>query len=853
MSASPVPASHDVHADLLAVLRTGSTDARPNAGIVVPVPTPPGIDDFSADPLAVGLLPVATTSRDTRAVAVVLAGNDALVDAGPLAGAFTAGLLTALATRGSRVAVVGGSSTPAVRGELARFGLARLLGDAPGRQASAIPADTTPKNTRPQSSGPQNSGSQNSGPEDTGRLDELREQLQTIALRVHDPLAGDGPSLVAAIADLAALRARHLHPPLVATAASWTSEDRARFLEALRHRSSAKDSTTGPSDEEVDAVLPHLTALPGALERLSQLLDGFVTDLSWRRRPRTLQELHRALDLLRQVDDAQRTYLPLALGADLDQARAVLTRQHRSLLSAEERERRREVRRLAALRHDGSFGLADVEVLQDLQRAWAEHADGPPTTWPGSAELAGHLDNVHTALASTADVLAPQLTGPAGGPDAFDLAESGALSAAAQTLVSNAQARHARSTLPQDVLEDLVTALPSGASAAEADEFVRALWLRALVADRLASFDTEPLTADLVTEFRTLDAARRAHGARELATSLEDGRAPVVTTVATGSSVASASPDESPYDVLVVDDAQLRTGDEVAELAAQARQLVLIQTVAAAGADSAWARTALVLAPHHLVNAPVPTDDAVGVLRASLATAVRAAGLSAVEGATVAGEPVDVLVTGDTQGRTLALDLDASAADLPTVQDREVARPARWEAAGSGHHRVRTADWFRDPRSSTQQIVEAFRALPAPIPTPTPTPTPTPAPTPTPTPTPTASSLRTGQAAPAETQAPLAVPSGLGLLSDAEATVSAFVAGLDGSHPNVDHTPAAVVDAAVALGYARLGVSTGDTQVMDAAMDLLGFRRRGIKVLRAFKESLQRSKKRMRGAGVRIS
>ncbi|WP_432495472.1 hypothetical protein [Kineococcus auxinigenes] len=83
--------------------------------------------------------------------------------------------------------------------------------------------------------------------------------------------------------------------------------------------------------------------------------------------------------------------------------------------------------------------------------------------------------------------------------------------------------------------------------------------------------------------------------------------------------------------------------------------------------------------------------------------------------------------------------------------------------------------------------------------------------------------------------------------------MNAFTAGLGGTHPNVDQTPVEAVDAAVALAYGRLGVKAQDAQVLEAAMDLLGFRRRGVKVQRAFKESTQRAKKRMRAAGVKIS
>jgi hypothetical protein len=83
--------------------------------------------------------------------------------------------------------------------------------------------------------------------------------------------------------------------------------------------------------------------------------------------------------------------------------------------------------------------------------------------------------------------------------------------------------------------------------------------------------------------------------------------------------------------------------------------------------------------------------------------------------------------------------------------------------------------------------------------------------------------------------------------------VSQFLAGLAGTHPNVDQTPSAVIDAAVALTFARLGLAAPEQALLDGAMDVVGFRRRGIKVIRAFKESVQRSKKRMRGAGVRIS
>ncbi|MCI2238929.1 hypothetical protein MO973_29420, partial [Paenibacillus sp. TRM 82003] len=98
----------------------------------------------------------------------------------------------------------------------------------------------------------------------------------------------------------------------------------------------------------------------------------------------------------------------------------------------------------------------------------------------------------------------------------------------------------------------------------------------------------------------------------------------------------------------------------------------------------------------------------------------------------------------------------------------------------------------------------------------------------------------------------LELPPGLGAAADAQAVVAGFTTGLGGGHPNVDQTPVEAVDAAVALAYGRLGVEAADTEVLAEAMDVLGFRRRGVKVQRAFKDAVQRAKKRMRGAGVRI-
>ncbi|WP_432543081.1 hypothetical protein [Kineococcus sp. SYSU DK002] len=752
------------HHDLLTVLRGGP------AGTPAPAPQAPA---------AVTLLPAAATSRHQLAVDTALAGDPLVVDTGSGTGSEGAvlltGLLAALAAAGRRVTLVPGAATAAARLELTGLGLGHLLADTPedpSRRGADLP------------------------PADPNRWLSVLRDLDARHRAWFGGPGGDGaPSRSDALAGLAALRAEHLHPPLLPAAAAWTAQDRARVVDLLgRGGAAGDDALHGADDEQVAAAGDALDALPATLDRLAGLLARLGAEVRWRS-PRTLADVEVAPALLARVEQALRTYVPSALHTDLDHAAAILARQPRSLLSAEERERRRELKRLSSLRHDGAgFGTGDVQALTELHRAWAERADGTPATFSGRDELVAVLDAVRRDL----PVVAALLPGVPADPEVAALP---GLADRVRGAAAAARARRDRAAVSADGLEDLVAAVPAGASPAEVARLVEGTTWRALV----EAPDPGGVPVDrLAEEFRRLDEQRRARAARELQLALSGARAVAVT--------VAAEPDAGDLDVLVVDDAHRLDAGRVADLAGRARQVVLLGTGADQG--SAWDRARAALGA---VSLDLPRRAS--AVRDAVAAAVTAAGPSA-----EAGTGADLVLRAD--GAVLLLDLEDSLA-LLRVQDREVALPARHRAAGEAYRLLRVADWFTDPRGTARRLVEELRAVqPA---------TPAAAPVPVPAPVPAES-----------------FPKGLGSAQDAHRAVSEFVAALAGGNPNIDQTPAATVDAAVALAYADLGVQAADAAVLDAAMELLTYRRRGTKVLRAFKESVQRSKKKMRGAGVKV-
>ncbi|WP_432513096.1 hypothetical protein [Kineococcus sp. SYSU DK001] len=751
------------HHDLLTVLRGGAA--------ATPAPTPPA-------PAAVTLLPAAATSRHQLAVDTALAGGPLVVDTGSEGAVLLTGLLAALAAAGRRVTLVPGTATAAAREELARLGLGHLLADTPedpSRRGADLP------------------------PADPNRWLAVLRDLDT---RHRAWFSGDGeggaPSRSDALAGLAALRSEHLHPPLLPAAAAWTAQDRARVVELLgRGAPAGDDALRGVDDERVAAAADALDALPATLDRLAGLMARLGSEVRWRT-PRTLADVEAAPALLARVEQALRTYVPSALHTDLDHAAAILARQPRSLLSAEERERRRELKRLSSLRHDGAgFGSGDVQALTELHRAWAERADGTPASFPGREELVAVLDAVRRDLPVVAAVL-PDV--PAD-PDVAALPE---LADRVRRAAAAARARRDRAAVSAEGLEDLVAAVPAGSGPAEVARLVEGTTWRALV----EAPDPGGVPVErLAEEFRRLDEQRRARAARELQLALSGARATAV--------AVTDEPTGPDLDVLVVDDAHRLDADRVAGFAAHARQVVLLGTGShdpVPDPGSAWARAALSALSLELPRRASGVRDAV-------AAAVAAAGPSA-----EAGSGTDLVLRAD--GAVLLVDVEDSLA-LLRVQDREVALPARHRAAGEAYRLLRVADWFTDPRGTTRRLVEELGSVRPAAPEAVPVPVPAPV--------------------PAES-----FPKGLGSAEDAHRTVADFVTALAGGNPNIDQTPAATVDAAVALAYADLGVQAADAAVLDAAMELLTYRRRGAKVLRAFKESLQRSKKKMRGAGVKV-
>ncbi|WP_432562214.1 hypothetical protein [Kineococcus sp. SYSU DK003] len=759
MSTEPSDPSR-LHRELLAVLRGGS----PTSPVSAPGPVPRSVD----------LITETATARQQQAVDAALAGDPLLVDLHDDGGAFLTALLAALAAAGREVALVPGAATAAARPVLAGLGLAHLLGDTP--------ADTTRRGA-------------DLPPADPGRWLALLRELDT---RNRAWFTGsDGvPSRFEAFAGLARLRAEHLHPPLLPAAAGWTAQERARVTGLLsRAPRTGEDPLRDVSEEQIAAAAGALADLPGRLGALAGLVRRLTTELGWRE-PRTLADVAAAPAVLARVEEVLRTYVPAALHTDLDQARAILARQPRSLLSGEERERRRELKRLSALRHDGaSFGPADVEALADVQRVWAAHAAGAPTTWPARGELETLLEPLRRDLAQVTSVL-PDVPADPEVPALEDLAERIRRTAAA------VRSRQDEAALSAEGLQDLAAAVPAGADADEIARLVEGTTWRALAEAPDAG---GPDVEGRVREFRRLDDLRRARAVRELQLALSGARAqPVRVTDSPG-----------PVAVLVVDDAHRRDAAQVAALAGDSTQLVLLGS-ADAEPGSAWTRARAVVPTADLR----PPQGGTSALRDAVATALEAAGVR-----TAPGTRAD-LELGEGPTRVL-LDLEDSLGGL-CVQDREVALPALRRREGNSYRLLRGADWFADHRGATRRLVEDVRALEEVAPTPAPV------------------------AAPVVPAPVEGFPKGLGTAEDAQRAVTDFVTGLGGGHPNIDQTPPATIDAAIALSYATLGVKAADTAVLDAAMEVLTYRRRGTKVLRAFKESLQRTKKRMRGAGVRI-
>ncbi|WP_432496734.1 hypothetical protein, partial [Kineococcus auxinigenes] len=673
----------ELHTDLLAAL-AGDGDAarglRERAS--TPPATPPG------DP-GEPLVPAATSAH-RRAVAAALSGAPVLVDAPTGAGALVAELLVALAADGRRVLhLADPAGTAAVRAELAGLGLAGLLADE----------DTAPPAQVPDPG------------QDEPRRQELAALLHRRTSALHTRPGDGGPTPFEALAELGGLRTGHLHPPLLPAAAAWGEQRRTEVAALLAAaRTGHPEQPPAGSAEQAEDLLGALDPLPAALEALTAGTGRLDAELSWRPL-RTLGDAERALALLERVETAQRTYLPLALTADLDQVRAVLTQQQRSFLSAEERTRRREVKRLAALRHDGRFGLRDVEELTDLRAAWAQHAAGPLRTWPTRAELARQLTEVRRLLAAAAAAL-PPLPEPA----ELELAQLGDLATRAAQERDAAHDAHQRRQLADQGLQELAEAVPAGASTQDVALLVRATWLRARADAALADLDAAAdRPGELAAEFRALDLRRSLAGARRLREALADSSAPRCR-VTGGHLPGGDALEGEEFDVLVVDGAHRRAAEDVLALARRARQVVAVGEAAGAGTGdgSAWSALAALL-PVQGAGWPAAPEHAAGTaVREAVAASLRAAGLVVTTGREVAGYPVDLLVASSAQAGepVLAVDLDGVAHHaLPTVRDREVARAEQLQDAGLVPHRVWSGAWFRDPRGEVQRVVEALRGV----------------------------------------------------------------------------------------------------------------------------------------------
>ncbi|WP_432488143.1 hypothetical protein, partial [Kineococcus sp. SYSU DK018] len=678
---------HELHADLLAAL-AGDAGAARSLRERPPAPA----DEPQAQPPALPGLP----SPHRRALAVALTGAPLLVDDPTGGGTFTAALLAALAADGRRALhLTDRATSTAVRADLAREGLEGLL------EGEDSPTGGT------QPGGAQAGGAQ---PVDETRREQLRALLDRYAGTLHARPADGGPTAFEVFAELVELRTAHVHPPLLPAAATWDQQRRTEVAELL-HGSTAPvpDGDPGAVDspEEADRLLAELDPLPAALADLPGLTDRLRSEVSWQPL-RTLGDAERAVDLLGRVEAAERTYLPLALTADLDQARAVLTQQQRSFLSAEERTRRREVKRLAALRHDGTFGLRDVEELRALRGSWAEHASGPPRAWRGRAQLAQQLDTVRRLLDANPAALSPLPQDTA----EVELAQLSDLAARAEQARAALLHRRRQLRLSAEGLQDLAAAVPAGAGEEEVSRLVRAAWLRALADVALDALDAVAgRPGGLAAEFRALDErASRTTAQRLRAALAAHGPAPRCL-VAHG---PAEVPGDAEFDVLVVGGAHRRPAEDVLALAGRARQLVVVGTAEGTGlADgSAWSALAALLPAHELRWPEVPEHAPTTAVRDAVAGALRAADLSVTAGELVAGHPVDLLVAPPAGGAPLAVELDGAAyLALPTVGDRHVARPGQLERSGLSVHRVWSAAWFRDPGREVQRVVESLRRI----------------------------------------------------------------------------------------------------------------------------------------------
>ncbi len=653
MSTAPFEPAGAGHQDVVAVLRGAPSP-------VSPVPVPPA-------PASVSLLPETATSRHQLVADLALAGGPVVVDVGSEGPVLLAGLLAALAAAGRSVRLVPGASTDGARAELARLGLGHLLADVPedpSRRGADLP------------------------PADPNRWLTLLRDLDSRHRAWFSAGGQAGASRSEQVAGLAALRAEHLHPPLLPAAATWSADERARVVDLLdRARTAGEDPLRGVPDDRLAAVAADLERLPDRLDRLAGLVQRLTSETGWR--PRTAGDVAAALPLLGRVDDALRTYVPAALRTDLDQAAAVLARQPRSLLSAEERERRRELKRLAALRHDGaSFGSGDVEALGALQRDWAAVLGGAPAPAASRAELAELLEPVRRSLSAVAEVLPDVPTDP-------ELDRLGELADRVRRAGRAVLSRRDRAAVATEGLTDLAAAVPAGSSTADVARLVEGTHWRAALE---ASTPGGAPVGRVAEEFRRLDEQRRARSARELQLALSGARArPVV--VASAGDAPGPEVDVPAVDVLVVDDAHRLDAARVADLAGAARQLVLLGT----GGDgaSAWDRATRAVTPVPLALTPQPT---------TLADAVTAALVAA--GVDVVPTAPDLPAERELRdgGARLLLGLEDALASW-RVQDREVVRPARARATGLSYRLVRMADWSADPRAQARALAEEVRSL----------------------------------------------------------------------------------------------------------------------------------------------
>ncbi|MFB9376872.1 hypothetical protein [Kineococcus gynurae] len=834
-----------------------------------------------------------------------------------------------------------------------------------------------------------------------GRAATLRRLTWTTADRgpgSEDPLRPGAPVAAVAAAELLARRAAGTEVPHLPAAAAWTVEDLPGLARALGAERRPEASPTADAVATLRAVADRLTS-----------------ELGWRPL-RTLGDAENAVALLERVETLSRTYIPLAFGSDMTRTRQVLDGRLGSVLSAAERDRRREAKRLGVLRHDGTFGSADVDVIAAVQRDWAERASSVPQEWFGRRELAQATAAVRVAL-EAADPQAPD------------------------TVLREQELDTAVTRGGEEVGEDQALAALRGVwSGEDPASFVRGVWLRALLDDH-ASVGTGPGTA----RRQTVDLPAPSSVVTELD--------------------PSASP--PPGTTVVVLDAHARPATD---LPATEAVVVLLGDGSAVTDGSVWAAAGS--AP--ILRAAPPVLDRAGAapLRDALAAQLRAAGIPVLVGTQTGRPDVGLLVPGE-GGRDVVVDLDVwfapadarartaalAAADLARLEisalrwylspaavvddvnagrraEQERAEQERAEQERAERERVeqeRVEQEHAEQEHAEQERVERERAEQERVEQER------------------AEQERAEQeraeqeraeqeraeqeraeqeraeqeraerervereraeqeraeqeraeqervereraeqeraereraeqeraerersdreraereraeqeraeqeraeqeraeqeraeqerervereraeqeraereradreradreradreradreraereraeqeraereraereraereradreradreraeqeraeqeraqepgSGPAVAASP-ELPPGLGSTADAERVVAEFRDALGTAHPNIDQTPPAAVDAALALAYARLGVKAADPAVLEAAQDILGFRRRGVKVLRAFKESMLRSKKKMRGSGVKIT